>query len=162
MTYPQQHGPQGHPQPYPQGYPQQAYMPPPGQPPYGYRPEPKNGLGLAAVIVGGIGILFGFVPLTFWVAGPLALTSIALGLAGIARVRRGTATNQAVSSIGLVLGVLAAGFSIWGAVTFFGALNDLSDSLKSPETRASEGIAELSKCFQDHKGEPDVLEKCTK
>lgn len=160
MSYPQQ-GPQGqHAQPYPQGHPGPGY-PQHGQPPYGYRPEPKNGLGLAALIVGGVGILFGLVPLTFWVAGPLALTSIALSLAGLARVRRGAATNKGVSGVGLALGILAAAMSLWGAVTFFSALNDLSENLKDPMTKASEGLAELGKCMDEHKGQADAFEKCT-
>jgi hypothetical protein len=121
-----QYGPGGHPQYIPPPGP--AYGPGPSHPPG--RPAPRNGFGLASAIVGGIGILFGLVPLTFWIAGPLALTSLGLGLAALGRVRRGTAGNTGTSVTGLVLGGIAAALSIWGAVVFFSALNEFGDELQ--------------------------------
>ncbi|MCI0688708.1 MAG: DUF4190 domain-containing protein [Sporichthyaceae bacterium] len=126
-------------EPQPPQQPQWGQQPPPGQPPayppqdyhppgY-YRPEPRNGLGLAAVIVGGIGILFGLVPLTFWIAGPLALAAIVLGLAGRGRVRRGNATNGRMAVTGTILGVGAAALSMVGAVIVFGAFDQAAEDL---------------------------------
>lgn len=77
----------------------------------------RNGLGLSAVIVGGIGILFGLVPLVFWISGPLALTAMALGFAGYGRVRRGEANNNNQAIIGILLGFVTGCLSVWGFVT---------------------------------------------
>lgn len=158
------------------GYPPQpGYGPPSGPqyghlsgPQYGYQPpapppapEPKNGLGLAALIVAGVGCLFGLVPLTFWIAGPMALTAIALGFAAWGRVRRGTATNTVTTTFGLVFGVIAAALSIWGAITFFGAMSDLSDKL-SPNTRISQELGDIGQCFKDHQGDEAAQSQCIK
>ncbi|GAA3068680.1 DUF4190 domain-containing protein [Streptosporangium carneum] len=144
--------PQGRP-PQPHTMPPQ-YGPPPGQPfhgrqtqqmpgPYSYHqpappmPAPRNGLGLAALICGGIGCLFGFVAIGFVIAGPLAIVAIALGITGMSRARKGVATNGGVATIGMILGIFAATASIWGAQHVFTAVNDTQrriDCIASADT----------------------------
>ncbi len=107
MTDPQQ--PQYPPQ-YPQypppqggGYPG-GYPPPPPQPYAGYTPPPvgpKNGLGIAALVVAIIAL--------FSVVGGVVLGVVAviLGVLGLQRARRGEATNGGVAIAGIVLGILS-------------------------------------------------------
>ncbi len=81
----------------------------PNYPYQGYGPmqapvAPRNGLGIAALILGIIGLL------TFWtVVGGilLGLLAVILGIVGFRRTRRGQATNSGVSITGIVLGALA-------------------------------------------------------
>jgi hypothetical protein len=81
----------------------------PGYPYQGYGPNvpmaaPRNGMGIAALILGIIGLL------TFWtVFGGILLGLLALifGILGFRRTRRGEATNSGVSVTGIVLGSLA-------------------------------------------------------
>lgn len=110
MTDPQQpYQPQPQYPQYPQ-YPQPggAYpggYPPPPPPPYaGYTPPPaapKNGLGIASLVVAIIAL--------FSVVGGVVLgvVAIILGVLGVQRAKRGEATNRGIAIAGIVLGILS-------------------------------------------------------
>ena len=106
--YQYQHGP------YPGGY-----LPPP--PYYGYPPRavgPKNGLGIASLVLAVIALLCVW---SVFVAVVLGLVAVVVGFFGRGRVRRGTANNGGVAIAGIVLGGLAiivglAFIAIWTAV----------------------------------------------
>ena len=61
---------------------------------------PKNGMGVAALVVGIIGVVL---PIVFFVFSALALL---FGFLGLGRVKRGEATNKGVATAGVVLGVI--------------------------------------------------------
>lgn len=93
--------------PYPPGY-----LPPP--PPV----APKNGFGVAALVLAVVGLLA-----VATVLAPIALGAIAVvaGAVGHGRAKRGTANNDGVAIAGIVLGALAivvgvAFIAIWMAV----------------------------------------------
>ncbi|HEY9304353.1 MAG TPA: DUF4190 domain-containing protein [Mycobacterium sp.] len=105
--YPSQYPPQ--PGPYPGGYP-------PPSPHYGAPPmQPRNGLGIASLVVAIIALIF------FWsVAGGviLGLVAVGIGFAARGRVKRGEANNGGVAIGGIVLGALAivvslAALAVW-------------------------------------------------
>ena len=123
MTEPQPpHDPPQSPYPPPQGggYPPQppypppqgggypgAYPPPPPAPYAGYAPPPvgpKNGLGIAALIVAIIGLVF-----CWTVVGGIILGVVAviIGFLARGRVKRGEASNGGVAIAGIVLGIVA-------------------------------------------------------
>lgn len=120
-------------QPYPQQqqpYPQQPPYPPPPQQPYqygaypgGYPPPPqgayggypggypmqtapKNGLGIASLIVAIVGLLSVYGGIL------LGVVAVILGVLGRGRAKRGEATNGGVAMAGIVLGVLGIVVSI--------------------------------------------------
>ncbi len=87
---------------YPGGYP-----PPPPQPYSGFAPPPtgpRNGLGIAALVIAIIGLVF-----CWTVAGGviLGLIAVIIGFVAQGRVKRGEATNGGVAIAGIVLGFLA-------------------------------------------------------
>jgi hypothetical protein len=88
---------------YPGGYP-----PPPQQPYYGgYQPPPtgpKNGLGIAALVIAILGLVFCWTVIGGVVLGVVA---VIIGILGRGRAKRGQATNGGVAIAGVVLGVLA-------------------------------------------------------
>ncbi|MER7736200.1 DUF4190 domain-containing protein [Streptomyces erythrochromogenes] len=94
-----------------------------GSAPYGGYPQPANatnGLAVAALIVGGFGLVLGFVPFLFWLGGILAVTGVGLGIGAIVRANKG-APNKTMAVIGTVLagaGILASvgGFFLTAAV----------------------------------------------
>ena len=97
--YPQYPPPQGPGGAYPGGYP-----PPPPQPYSGYTPPPvgpKNGLGIAALVVAIIALIS--------VVGGVVLGVVAviLGFLGWQRAKRGEATNGGIAIAGIVLGILS-------------------------------------------------------
>ena len=94
--------------PYPYAYPPGPYpgsYPPPPMP-YGDYPPPvvRNGLGVAALVVGIVALVG-----SFSVAGGIILGVVAviLGFVGRARAKRGEATNGGVALAGIILGVIA-------------------------------------------------------
>ncbi|MGW7459243.1 DUF4352 domain-containing protein [Streptomyces sp. NPDC054797] len=87
--------------PYP-GYPQGA-------------PAATNGLAIAALIVGGFGIVFGFIPFLFWAGALTAVVGIGLGIGALVRASKG-GPHKPLAILGTVLGVLGLGAS---AVGFF-------------------------------------------
>ena len=105
--------------------PQQPYAP--AQTP-GLRPA-RNGLGIAALILGIIGAVSGLIPFLFWLAGILGVIALILGLVGRGRVKRGEATNKGTTTFGAVLGLIALILSVVGAVITFKAVGDAVDEL---------------------------------
>ncbi len=104
---PPEYAPQGYPQNYAPGPYPGAYPPPPPQPYAGYDAPmptaPKNGLGIAALILGLLSL-----PAVFTVVGGfvLGLLAVIVGFVGYRRARSGEANNGGVAIGGIVLGLL--------------------------------------------------------
>ena len=94
--------------PYPYAYPPGPYpgnYPPPPMPYGDYPPMViRNGLGVAALIVGIVALVG-----SFTVVGGvlLGIVAVVLGLVGRARARRGEATNGGVALAGIIVGAIA-------------------------------------------------------
>ena len=95
-----------------------------------YNPE-RNGLGIAALICAIIGLLFCLMPLTGFIGFGLGVIAFILGLAGVARVRKNKASNGKTAWTGVILGVAAIVFGVWGMVTFFTAVDQLGTDLEN-------------------------------
>jgi hypothetical protein len=107
---------------YPGGYP-----PPPPQPYAGYAAPvgPRNGLGIAALVVAIIGLVF-----CWTVVGGviLGVGAIILGFVARGRVKRGEATNGGVAIAGIVLGSLAIVVSLVFIPIWIGMFKDMGGS----------------------------------
>jgi Domain of unknown function (DUF4190) len=115
------------PYPYPTPYqyqpgPHPGYLPAPPPPPYyGYpRPpvQPRNGLGIASLVLAIIALVSVW---SVFVAVVLGIIAVIIGFLGRGRVKRGTANNGGVAIAGIVLGTLAvivglAFVAVWTAV----------------------------------------------
>ena len=114
--------------------PPPGYQPPP--PPPGYQPppplaqpssKPRNGLGLAALIVGIVAFVGAFIPLFNYAAGFIAVVGIVLGIIALVLARR----PKGAAITGLVLSVLALILSVVLAIVytfvFFGGLAQTID-----------------------------------
>ena len=93
--------------PYPYGYPPGPYpgsYPPPPMP-YGGYPPPvlRNGIGVAAPVVGIIALIGSFLV----VPGIFGIVAVILGFVGRARAKRGEATNGGVALAGIIVGAIA-------------------------------------------------------
>lgn len=89
----------------------------------------KNGIGVAALCCGLVGILVGLMPIMFQASGALGVVGIVLGFIGLRRVSRGEASNQGMAIAGLVTGVLALGLAIYGLSVVVAGLNQLETDL---------------------------------
>lgn len=88
------------PGPYPGGYP----PPPMSYGDYTIPPAPRNGLGVAALVIAIVGLVS-----SFSVVGGilLGLVAVVLGFLGRNRVKRGEANNGGIALAGIVLGVIS-------------------------------------------------------
>lgn len=91
----------------------------------------RNGLGIAALSCGLVGILVGFIPLMFLAADALGILAIVFGIIGIRRVARREASNRITAIVGLVAGVAALAMAIWGMSIMVSGLNQLVSELNS-------------------------------
>ncbi|MFG2628720.1 DUF4190 domain-containing protein [Streptomyces sp. NPDC048473] len=94
----------------------------------GMRPA-RNGLGIAALVLGVIGAVSGLIPFLFWLAGILGVIALILGLAGRGRAKRGEATNKGMATFGAVLGLISLILAVVGAVITFKAVDDAVNDL---------------------------------
>ena len=134
--------------PPPQQY-QQPGTPMPGAQP-GWGPQPKNGLGTAALVLGILALLGAFIPILGMLSVPLALIGLVLGILGFLRVRKGQATNKGAAIAGIILSIHS--FVVVGAVTAMtGAAIDSVDkavnatpSNAAPAAKSGDASAEPS------------------
>ena len=109
-----------------------------GQGGYGQR-QPRNGLGIASLVLGILALLGSWVPVLGIGAGILAIVGLVLGIIGMRRAKRGEATNRGVALAGTILSALALlaaivltvvwGLAIFNAVEDTGCLDpDLSQT----------------------------------
>lgn len=93
-------------------YPEFPHQAPPTGP---YQPQPENGLGLAAMIVG----IASFVMLA-----PLSSTAaIILGIMGLGRARQGRATNRGQALAGLICGIVTLVLGLVGLIILIAVLS---------------------------------------
>ncbi|WP_327356556.1 DUF4190 domain-containing protein [Streptomyces sp. NBC_01304] len=132
---PHQHG--GGPGPLPMAPP-----PPPG---YGgwapgpYAPQARNGLGIAALVCGIVGLLTGVIPFLFWLGGVLGVVALILGLIGHSNARKGVATNKGMALAGIILGALAIVAAIVWLILIVVVIKDTADEVKKESDKARGG-----------------------
>jgi hypothetical protein len=105
-----------------------SYPPPPPQPYSGYAPPPaapKNGLGIAALVLAIVGLVF-----CWTVAGGVILgfAAVIVGFVARGRVKRGQATNGGVAIAGIVLGILAIIISLVFIPIWYGLFEEVGGS----------------------------------
>ncbi|MEU5402093.1 DUF4352 domain-containing protein [Streptomyces sp. NPDC005963] len=134
------------------------------QPPHGaapqhgaYTPPPqhmRNGLGTAALVLGIIGAITGWIPFIFFLGGGLGLLALILGLVGRGRGKRGEASNKGVATAGAVLGLVAMVAATVGMIASFKAVDDglkefdkatSNTGTKAPTTDTGTGTDDTSK-----------------
>ncbi|WP_030774240.1 hypothetical protein [Streptomyces sp. NRRL F-2664] len=89
-----------------------------------------NGLAVAAVIVGGSGIVFGCVPFLFWLGAILAVTGVGLGIGAIVRANNG-APNKSLAVVGTVLAGVGILASVGGFFLTVSVVDRASDRIEA-------------------------------
>ncbi|MET9932052.1 MULTISPECIES: DUF4190 domain-containing protein [unclassified Streptomyces] len=88
-----------------------------GPPPFQAPPPQRSGLGVGALVVGILGLVFGIVPFLFWLGGILGVLALVLGVVGLGRARRGETNDKGQAVAGIALGSVAIVVSLaWLAV----------------------------------------------
>jgi Septum formation/Protein of unknown function (DUF2510) len=76
----------------------------------------RDGLVIAALILGIIGVVIGIIPFFFWIAGILGVIGLILGFVGRGRAKRGEPTNGTIALWGIIASAVAVVVSIVGLV----------------------------------------------
>jgi membrane-bound ClpP family serine protease len=69
--------------------------------------RPRNGVGVAALVIGVVALVLAILIIFFPLAGLLGLLALILGAVGMARASRGEADNRGQALGGLITGLLA-------------------------------------------------------
>ena len=86
---------------------------------------PRDGLGLAAFVLGVFGlILVFFIPVGFLGAGIVGIIGLILGFLGRGRARRGQATNGRTALWGIILSALTVALSMYAAARQFADMSE--------------------------------------
>ncbi|MER5867563.1 hypothetical protein [Kitasatospora sp. NPDC002040] len=89
----------------PSAVPGQAYGAPYWAPHPGPAPQSGDGMGIAALVLGIVGLVLGFLVVLFWLSWLPAVLAVVFGAIGLGRVRKGLAANRAMALAGVLLGV---------------------------------------------------------
>ncbi|WP_329121244.1 DUF4190 domain-containing protein [Streptomyces sp. NBC_01353] len=112
---------------------QSSWSPPPagmpGMPPQPPFQQPRNGLGVTALVLGIVGLLFAIFPFSFWLGGILGVLALIFGIIGHSRGRKGEATNTGMALTGLILGALSIVVSIVWLIVVVTAVKDIAEDI---------------------------------
>ena len=109
------------------------------------QPEPRNGFGITALVLGILAVLFGLIPLTGFIAFGLGAVGLIFGLSNVGRIRRRRATNKGMTWTGGILSALGVVLGIIGMVTVFAAVDQLGDDLEE----ISRDLDAYNACIED-------------
>ncbi|WP_102140915.1 DUF4190 domain-containing protein [Mycobacterium hubeiense] len=141
------------PPPQPYGAYPGSYPPPPPPPYSGYAAPPiapKNGLGIASLIIAIVSLLFVWSVVLGIIGG---IVAVIIGFVARGRVARGEATNGGVAIAGIVLGFLSIVISlvfiaIWVALFNKAGVTDYFDCV----SRAGSDQAAIERCADEFRG----------
>ena len=105
--------------------------------------EPRNGFGITALVLAIIGVVFGLVPFTGFLAFILGALAILFAFLGWGRVRRKVASNKKMTLIAGTLGAIATALGIWGMVIVFTATEEIGDELERAGEEIQQSVDEL-------------------
>jgi hypothetical protein len=101
----------------------------------------RNGLGIAALCCGLVGLLIGLVPLMFLASGALGILAIVFAVIAMRRAQRGEASNRSMAIVALGTGIGASILAVTGIVIVFSGLNTLSHDLSNVVVPGAPAVA---------------------
>jgi hypothetical protein len=114
----------------------------------------RNGLGIAALCCGLVGMLIGLVPIMFLASGALGIVAIVFAMIAMLRAQRGEASNRSLAIVALGTGIGASILAITGIVIVFSGLNTLSHDLNyaasSTTAPAAAHATQVATSQEDH------------
>ena len=91
-------------------------------------PEPKNGFGITSLAL--VGLVFTLTPITAFLALILGGLAVLFAFLGMARTRRGRASNRKMNYFGLGIGIVTFLLGLAGMISFFQSLNELDTRMR--------------------------------
>ncbi|WP_405411795.1 DUF4190 domain-containing protein [Streptomyces decoyicus] len=100
--------------------------------------QPRNGMGITALVLGLVGVVLGLFIILFWMSWLPALLAVIFGSVGLSHARKGRATNRAMAISGLVLGVVGLLIAAGSAAFTVVAVKHVVDSARAKAEEADE------------------------
>jgi Na+/proline symporter len=98
-----------------------------------YVERQKNGMAVAALVLGIVGAVFGLIPLTFIIAFICGTLGVIFGVVGWRKANRGLG-RKGMAISGFILGIIAVLLAVAGVVIVDEAVTDLDRGLQEIET----------------------------
>ena len=118
-------------------------MPPPPSRTSGSKPSHRvtNGLAVAALVCGIIGVIAGAIPLLFFLAWVLGVIALVLGFTGRSASKRRDGAGRKQATAGVILGAVAVILGVVGVVILNNIINDtetkIRESARTPHDEPS-------------------------
>jgi hypothetical protein len=114
----------------PQDHQRQAQPPQAGEPQVVYVERRGNGMAVASLVLGIIGVVFGLVPLTGFIAIILGVLAVIFGFIGRGNAKKKGLERGGMATAGLILGFIALGLGIWGLIIVGEVFEELERQLE--------------------------------
>jgi lysylphosphatidylglycerol synthetase-like protein (DUF2156 family) len=99
-----------------------------------YVQQATNGLAVAALVCGIVGVVLGLIPILFFVAWALGIVAFVLGLIARRRAKREPAIGRkTMATWGVVLGIASFGLGCVGYAILVDAFEDTDEELEELE-----------------------------
>jgi hypothetical protein len=100
-------------------------------------PQPKNGFGTTALVLGIIALVLGFIPfVSLFTAIPLGVLGGIFGILGVVRAAKRVATNKVASIFGLVASILAILLALTSSIATGAFIGSLGSDQKDTQSAA--------------------------
>ncbi|MFH9223838.1 DUF4190 domain-containing protein [Streptomyces lydicus] len=100
--------------------------------------QPRNGMGITALVLGLVGLVLGMFLILFWISWLPALLALIFGAIGVNQARKGLATNKAMAVSGLVMGILGLLLAVGSAAFTVVAIKHVVDDARGKVKEAKE------------------------
>lgn len=99
-----------------------------------------GGLAITSFVLGVVAVVFGFLPLTFWIAIPCGAIALVFGIVG-----RGHGWGKT----GIILGVIAFALGIWGAIIVNKTVDNVNHDLNTLNNciQAAQTQKQIDACY---------------
>ncbi|MEU2789911.1 DUF4190 domain-containing protein [Streptomyces sp. NPDC007100] len=118
----------------------------PAAPVWAPQPQPRNGLGISALVLGIVGILLGMFIILFWLSWLPAVLALVFGFIGLSRARKDQVSNRGLALAGVILGGIGLLTAIGGGIFTVVAVKKAADDVRAGvEEVKSSAAAEAEK-----------------
>lgn len=107
--------------------------------------QPRNGFGVAALVLGIVGAVFALIPIVGVIAWPMVIVGLVFGVLGILRARKGVATNKGVAISGTVLSGVGLAICIIWAAAFGATASQVDQDLQELDKQFQQDMEQLEK-----------------